>query len=127
MRITRFDSQLLHVPLPARGGPAEATAGRPDRVVVLLVQLDTDAGLRGLGFAYALQGSGRALYAVAADDLAPLVLGEDPMDHERLAAKAYWKLQTVGRRGLVAQAYAAVDLALWDLKAKAAGLPLYKL
>src|SRR6202008_2782506 len=57
----------------------------------------------------------------------PLLTGEGPLDHERLGAKVYWRLQTVGRRGLVAQAYSAFDLALWDLKGKAAGLPLYKL
>src|SRR5262245_50470932 len=128
MRITRLDCQLLHVPLSRpRASLKEAAAGRLNHVVVLLAHLDTDAGLRGLGFAYALQGSGRALYAVAADDLEPLVVGEDPLDHERLAAKVYWRLQTVGRRGLVMQAYSAIDLALWDLKGKAAGLPLYKL
>jgi L-alanine-DL-glutamate epimerase-like enolase superfamily enzyme len=49
------------------------------------------------------------------------------MDHERLGAKVYWRTQGIGRRGLVAQAYSAIDLALWDLKAKAANLPLYKL
>ncbi len=128
MRITRIDQHLLHVPLSRpRASPTEAAAGRLNHLVVLLVRLDTDAGLRGLGFAYALQGSGRALLAVAEDDLPPVVLGEDPLDHERLAARAYWRLQTVGRRGLVAQAYSAIDLALWDLKGKAAGLPLYKL
>jgi L-alanine-DL-glutamate epimerase-like enolase superfamily enzyme len=128
MRVTRLDSQLLHVPLSRpRASPAEAAAGRLNHVVVLLVHLETDAGLRGLGFAYALQGSGRALLAVAEDDLEPLVVGEDPLDHERLAAKVYWRLQTVGRLGLVTQAYSAIDLALWDLKGKAAGLPLYKL
>jgi L-alanine-DL-glutamate epimerase-like enolase superfamily enzyme len=128
MHITRVESQLVHVPLsPPRASPAEAATGRLNHVIVLLAQLDTDAGLRGLGFAYALQGSGRALHAVAEDDLAPLVLGEDPLDHERLAAKVYWRLQTVGRRGLVQQAYSAIDLALWDLKGKAANLPLHKL
>ncbi len=128
MRITRCDSQLLRVPLARpRASPSEAAAGRLNHVVVLLVQLDTDAGLRGLGFAYALQGSGRALHALAVDDVAPLVVGEDPLDHERLGAKVYWGLQTIGRRGLVQQAYSAFDLALWDLKGKAGGLPLYKL
>jgi L-alanine-DL-glutamate epimerase-like enolase superfamily enzyme len=128
MRITRLESQLLHVPMSRpRASATEAAAGRLNHVVVLLVHLDTDDGLRGLGFAYALQGSGRALLAVAEDDLLPIILGEDALDHERLATRAYWRLQTIGRRGLVAQAYSAVDLALWDLKAKAANLPLYKL
>src|SRR6185369_13269193 len=94
---------------------------------MLIVYLDTDAGHRGLGFAYALEEGGRALKMIATDDLAPLLIGEDPLDHERLAAKVYWRLQSIGRRGLVAHAYSAVDLALWDLKGKAAGLPLYKL
>jgi L-alanine-DL-glutamate epimerase-like enolase superfamily enzyme len=128
MRITHLDSQLLRVPLSRpRASPAEAEAGRLNHVVVLLAQVHTDAGLTGLGFAYALQGSGRALHAVAVDDLEPLLSGENPLDHRRLGAKVYWRMQTVGRRGLVAQAYSAIDLALWDLKAKVAGLPLYKL
>jgi L-alanine-DL-glutamate epimerase-like enolase superfamily enzyme len=128
MRITRLESQLLHVPLSRpRSAPAEAAAGRVNHLAVLLVQAHTDTGLRGLGFAYVLQGSGRALLACAEDDVAPLLAGEDPLDHERLAAKVYWRLQTVGRRGLVAQAYSAFDLALWDLKGMAANLPLYKL
>ena len=61
------------------------------------------------------------------DDISPLLQGEDARDHERLGAKVYWALQTIGRRGLVQQAYSAFDVALWDLKAKAANLPLYKL
>ncbi len=129
MRITRLDSQLLRLPLERPiTPPDDARRGaRLDSVFLLLIHLDTDEDLRGLGFAWAIQGGGRALKVVADDDLAPLVVGEDPLDHERLAAKAYWRLQGVGRRGLVAQAYSAVDLALWDLKGKAADLPLYKL
>jgi L-alanine-DL-glutamate epimerase-like enolase superfamily enzyme len=129
MKITQLESQLLRLPLtrplsPLREGER---GGRIDHVFLLVVHIDTDAGHRGLGFAYTLSGGARALKAVADDDLAPLLAGEDPLDHERLAAKAYWRLQPVGRRGLVAQAYSAVDLALWDIKGKAAGLPLYKL
>ncbi len=128
MRITRVVSELLHVPLSRpRASPTEAAAGRLNHIVVLLVHVHTDSGLAGLGFAYALQGSGRAILALAEDDLAPLVVGEDALDHERLATKVYWRLQTIGRRGLVQQVYSAIDLALWDLKGKATGLPLYKL
>jgi L-alanine-DL-glutamate epimerase-like enolase superfamily enzyme len=128
MRITRVECDLLHVPLSRpRASPLEAACGRLNHIVALLVHVHTDDGLVGLGFAYALQSSGRALYATLVDDLAPLVVGEDPLDHERLASKVYWRLQTVGRRGLVQQAYSAIDVALWDLKGKAANLPLYKL
>ncbi len=129
MRITRLESHLLRLPLsrPIRLGDDGSRRGRLDQIFMLIVHLDTDAGHRGLGFAYTVEGGGRALKALADEDLAPLMVGEDPLDHERLAAKAYWRLQAIGRRGLVAQAYSAVDLALWDLKGKAAGLPLYKL
>jgi L-alanine-DL-glutamate epimerase-like enolase superfamily enzyme len=58
MRITHLTSRLLHVPLSRpRASPTEAAAGRLNHIVVLLVQLDTDAGLRGLGFAYAFRSS----------------------------------------------------------------------
>src|SRR4051812_10159883 len=124
MRITRVETALLNVPLTRpRASPKEAAAGRLNHINALVVLLDTDAGLRGLGFAYTLQGSGRALHAVAADDVAPLFFGENAFDHERLGAKAYWRLQTVGRLGLVQQAYSAFDVSLWDLKGKAAGVP----
>jgi L-alanine-DL-glutamate epimerase-like enolase superfamily enzyme len=127
MRITRVHSQLLRLPLNRPITAPGGSGARLDHVFVLLVRLDTDAGLAGLGFAYALEGGGRALKAIADDDLAPLLLDEDPLDHERLWARTYWRLQAVGRRGLVMQAYSAVDLALWDLKGKAANLPLFKL
>jgi L-alanine-DL-glutamate epimerase-like enolase superfamily enzyme len=129
MRITQLDSQVLRIPLarPIRAPQDNDRAGRLDHVFMLIVYLDTDAGHRGLGFAYALQGGGRALKVIADDDLAPLVTGADPLDTEAIASKVYWRLQGVGRTGLVAQAYSAVDLALWDIKGKVAGLPLYKL
>ena len=129
MRITQLDSQLLRLPLnrPIAAPSDNDPSTRLNYIFMLIVHLDTDAGHRGLGFAYTLQGGGRALKVLADDDLAPLVIGEDPLDHERLSAKVHWRLQGIGRRGLVAQAYSAVDLALWDLKGKVAGLPLYKL
>lgn len=129
MRITQLDSQLLRIPLarPVRPLVEGDRTGRLDHVFLLVVYLDTDAGHRGLGFAYALHGGGRALKVIADDDLATLVAGEDPLDVEQIASKVYWRLQGIGRTGLVAQAYSAVDLALWDIKGKIAGLPLYKL
>ena len=129
MRITQVDCQVLQLPLirPVSLASDGQRGTRLDQVFMLVVHLDTDAGHRGLGFAYALHGGGKALQDILTHDLAPLVIGEDPLDHERLGNKVYWRLQSIGRSGLVAHAYSAIDLALWDLKGKAAGLPLYKL
>jgi L-alanine-DL-glutamate epimerase-like enolase superfamily enzyme len=128
MRITQVESQLLRIPLSRPiTAPADIRGSQLNSVFLLVVYLDTDTGHRGLGFAMANQGGGRALKVTLDDDIAPTLTGEDPLDHERLATKVYWRLQSVGRLGLVAQAYSAVDLAMWDLKGKVAGLPLYKL
>src|SRR5437588_4201734 len=129
MRITQLESHLLRLPLarPIRLGDDGSRRGRLDQIFMLIIHLDTDAGHRGLGFAYTVHGGGRALKVLVDDDLSPLLAGEDPLDHERLGGKVTWRLQSLGRGGLVAQAYSAVDVALWDLKGKIAGLPLYKL
>lgn len=123
MRITHLESQLLRLPLGRPVLPLPGEAPRREHIFLLVVYLDTDAGHRGLGFAPALD-CGRALKVIADDDLAALVTGEDPLDHARLFAKFRARPPAVG---LVAQVYSAVDLALWDIKGKAAGLPLYKL
>src|SRR5207237_694871 len=87
MRITQLESHLLRLPLtrPIAAPPNASERGgrRYEHVFLLVVYLDTDAGHRGLGFAYTLEGGGRALKVIADDDLAPLLLGEDPLDHER--------------------------------------------
>jgi len=120
MRITRVDARRLRLPppgptpLPVAGSPPAARAG----ITVLLVQLETDAGLSGLGFG-AYPGGGRSLLACIEDDLSPLVSGEDPLQHERIWAKTL----SVENRA----AYAPIDIALWDLKAKAAGVPVGRL
>jgi hypothetical protein len=68
-----------------------------------------------------------AIRCVIRDDFTPLLIGENPLDNERLWTKLNKRLQTVGRTGVVNEAQAAVDLALWDIKGKAAGMPVYKL
>ena len=122
MRLTRILPTLLRLPrersvaLPLVGRPVA-----PTPLSVLLIQLDTDAGVSGLGFGCFAEG-GRSLVAAIEDDLTPLVVGENALNHERLWAKSR-TLESAAAR----QAYAAVDLALWDLKAKAAGLPLWRM
>jgi L-alanine-DL-glutamate epimerase-like enolase superfamily enzyme len=126
MLITRVTAELLRVPLPRlRGLPRtdDADPGSPptDALPILIVRLDSDAGATGLGFAYA-PAAGRALIAVIEDELTPRLIGADPQRHERLHARLRRELPTLANAAL-----AAVDLAVWDLKGKAAGLPLWQL
>ncbi len=103
---------------------AEVIVTSPDRNFVTL-KLTTDDGLTGLGDA-TLNGRELAVASYLADHLVPLLIGRDAHRIEDtwqfLYRSAYW------RRGPVTMtAIAAVDMALWDLKGKAAGLPVYQL
>lgn len=128
MRITRLSPHLLRVPLGSRALPLaghDPCVTRPEALAALAVLIDTDGGPTGLGVSYAT-GGGRALLALA-EEIAPLLAGEDALNHERLAAKIRHTLREQADGPVFAAAYAAVDLALWDLKGKSAGLPLWKL
>jgi mannonate dehydratase len=103
---------------------AEVIVTSPDRNFVTL-RLTTDDGLVGLGDA-TLNGRELAVVSYLRDHVVPLLIGRDAHQIEDtwqfLYRSAYW------RRGPVTMAaIAAVDVALWDIKAKAAGMPLYQL
>ncbi len=86
-----------------------------------LVKIETDAGITGIG----LGGTGLVGRATI-ERLTPELIGEDPIDVERLWHKM-WVPKLMGRRGLTTRAISAIDIGLWDIRAKVAGLPLYKL
>src|SRR5699024_6179384 len=75
---------------------------------------------------YSKRAGGPAQYAHA-KEVAELLIGEDPNDIQKLYVKLLWAGASVGRSGLATQALAALDIALYDMKAKRAGLPLSKL
>jgi L-alanine-DL-glutamate epimerase-like enolase superfamily enzyme len=95
-------------------------------VAFLFAELGTTDGHAGLGFSYATRAGGPALYAHA-KEVVPLLLGEDPSDIGRIWDKLVAAGASGGRTGLSAQAIGAVDVGLWDLKAKRANLSLAKL
>jgi L-alanine-DL-glutamate epimerase-like enolase superfamily enzyme len=127
MHIDKVHCHLLRLPLSRTILTPNKDGTQNEHLFVLVVQLQTDRGMEGLGVSWTHQVGGRALHALANDDLAPLFLNEDPLDHERLCAKADAHLREIGSTSLAARAYAAFDIALWDLKGKTAGLPLHKL
>jgi L-alanine-DL-glutamate epimerase-like enolase superfamily enzyme len=129
MKITRLTTDHLRVPLarPARISLNDPRPAGPDAVEVVLVNLETDTGVRGLGFTYTLGPGAGAIRALVETELAQVVTGEDPRDTERLFGRAEGRFRATGFGGLAARAHCAIDVALWDTKARAAGVPLAKL
>lgn len=92
-----------------------------------VVEVRTDAGVSGLGLGVGLLPTGGE-YVVKAlvELLREAIIGQDPLDHERLW-DSLWQPKLLGRRGVETRILSMIDIALWDIKAKVAGLPLYKL
>ena len=86
----------------------------------------TDDGLFGLGEASPMQG-GIASLGILARDIAPAVIGTDPLDHAVIQDKLLHRLVKLGPEGALTGALAALDIALWDLKGKYLNQPIYKL
>lgn len=95
-------------------------------VVFLFAELTTTEGHSGLGFSYSKRAGGPAQYAHA-KEVAAAIIGDDPNDIGKIFTKLLWSGASVGRSGVATQALAAIDIALYDLKAKRANLPLAKL
>jgi L-talarate/galactarate dehydratase len=120
---------LAYLPLAAPVSDAKVLTGRQKpltEVALLFAEIRAESGREGVGFSYAKRAGGPGQYAHARE-IAPALIGEDPSDIQRIWTKLVWAGASVGRSGLATQAIAAFDIALWDLKAKRARLPLAKL
>ncbi|WP_120004534.1 L-talarate/galactarate dehydratase [Nesterenkonia muleiensis] len=127
IRQVRLSTATL--PLTTAISDAKVFTGRQKpmtEVVFLFAEITTMQGHEGLGFSYSKRAGGPAQYAHAKEVGEGLLL-EDPSDIGKIYDKLLWAGASVGRSGVATQALAAIDVALWDLKAKRAGLPLAKL
>ncbi len=127
--INHIRLRSIALPLTTAVSDAKVLTGRQkplSEVALLIAEIQTAQGVTGMGFTYTLRTGGTAQFAFA-QEVAPLLLGEDPNDISRLWSKLAWAGASVGRSGVTTQAIAAFDTALWDLKARRAGLPLSKL
>src|SRR5262252_5538379 len=98
----------------------------------LLVRVKTDAGITGIGEVdsnpMAVKGAIEGPFShTTACGLGQVVIGEDPFETERLWHKMYRANIYGGRRGVGLHAISGIDMALWDIKGKALGLPIWKL
>lgn len=128
-RICWIKLTSVNLPLKTAVSDAKVLTGRQSpltEVSLLFAEIETRDGYAGMGFTYTLRTGGPAQFAHAVE-IAPGLLNEDPNDIGRLWHKLAWASASVGRSGVATQSIAAMDTALWDLKAKRAGLPLAKL
>jgi len=133
MKITNVRAIPLSSPIPEER-QHRTDLGTRVKSDSVLIQVETDEGLTGLG---ASLGSPPTVKAIVEHDLAPALVGEDPMYSERLYEKMYngsrWKPSLErghsqpgdGRRGITMEAIAGVDIAVWDVKSQQLGVPVY--
>jgi L-rhamnonate dehydratase len=125
VKITDVEAIVLRQPSVDEG----IADGSQDDLVVLV---HTDEGITGIGevdsapevVAALVQGNGSHAVAIG---LRELLVGEDPLDVERLWRKMYRGTIYVGRRGITIHAISGIDIALWDIKGKALGKPVCEL
>jgi D-galactarolactone cycloisomerase len=120
MQIERIDVVGLSGATPAGGWTVEL---RPDDVVHSLVTVRTDEGIAGIGSVFSNDGLVRA----AVEVLAPLVIGEDALEPERVSEKLHQHTFWLGRGGTLTHAISGIDTALWDILGKATGQPVGRL
>ncbi len=91
-----------------------------------LVRIRSTDGQEGLGYCYAVNTAGRLLAVAVTDLLAPRLIGQESLRIEGLWSELYQEALLLGRAGGVMRALSAIDIALWDLNARSAGLPLHQ-
>ena len=124
-KITGVKARLFNVPLDEV--LTDAKHGAHSHFHLITATITLSDGRSATGYTYNGGRGGVATAAVITHDLADLLIGEDAGDVEGLYQKMQWHLHYVGRGGIVSFAISAIDIALWDLRAKAAAIPLWKI
>ncbi len=91
-----------------------------------LVRITCADGAQGTGYAYTIGTGGSSVMALLADHLAPRLLGRDAFEVERLWRELFFHTHATAVGAITSLALAAIDTALWDLKCRRIGLPLWK-
>jgi L-alanine-DL-glutamate epimerase-like enolase superfamily enzyme len=106
---------------------SDSTHGEMSHFGLVTVRIDRADGQQGLGYTYCVGDiGGDAIRSLVERDLAPILLGLPSEDVEEIWDRMWWHLHFVGRGGIAAFAMAAVDIALWDLRAKSVEQPLWR-
>jgi L-alanine-DL-glutamate epimerase-like enolase superfamily enzyme len=122
--IAAVEAAHYRIPLPAV--LSDSTHGEIAHFELVTARLRDADGAEGVGYTYTVGAGARAIRALL-EELAPLLVGQDAEGIEALWQRMWWGCHYVGRGGLAAFAIAAADIALWDLRARRARLPLWKI
>jgi L-alanine-DL-glutamate epimerase-like enolase superfamily enzyme len=121
VKITGVEAFLLRVPTTR-----PIALDFPEHTLCV-ARIRTDEGATGLGYSLVFGGGGAEAVLAYLTRLGSLLIGEDPLLVERLWERMYRTDRGIRRVGIAGYAVSALDIGLWDLAGKAAGLPLYKL
>jgi L-alanine-DL-glutamate epimerase-like enolase superfamily enzyme len=124
-RIDAVESGLYRIPLPSV--LTDSTHGEMSAFELITVRLRDSDGGEGVGYSFTVGTAGAAVHVLVDRYLKPLLSGRDPSRIEALWREMWWALHYGGRGGPTSLAVSAVDIALWDLAARRAGLPLWRL
>jgi L-alanine-DL-glutamate epimerase-like enolase superfamily enzyme len=124
LKITRANARAYRLPLRERMVSSRVTMTHRELVHF---ELETAEGLTGTGWCTTAGVGAMAVKALIDAYLAPTLIGEDPRNTERLWRRLWMECHAAGPAGITTLALSAIDIACWDIKAKAAGEPLYRL
>ena len=123
---TLSDVQADHYRVPLPVALSDSTHGTIADFELITVRVRDRDGAEGMGYTYTVGTGGAAVHALVARDLAPLLAGRDGERIEELWQRMWWAVHYGGRGGAQALAISAVDIALWDLRARRQSAPLWR-
>ncbi|HKA60897.1 MAG TPA: mandelate racemase/muconate lactonizing enzyme family protein [Methylomirabilota bacterium] len=124
MKIRELQSDHYRITLPV--ALSDSTHGIIEGFELITARVRDADGAEGVGYTYTVGTGGAAVRALLARDLAPRLVGREAEDIEALWQLMWWALHYGGRGGAQALAISAVDIALWDLRARRQGAPLWR-
>ncbi len=125
MKISSIRTYVLQAHLGDRAFGWSQRVGDQRQTAICVVE--TDAGIEGYGEAFYFGGPSSIVALMMDQAFGPLIIGADPLDTSVLWDKLYNWTRDQGQKGITISALSAIDIALWDIKGKALGLPVYKL
>lgn len=123
--IASLESALYRIPLPAV--LTDSMHGAMSEFELVTARVRDADGAEGVGYSFTVGRNGGAIHDILHREIPEIVAGQDADRIEFLWQRIWWGLHYGGRGGPTVLALSAFDIALWDLKARRAGLPLWKL